>query len=88
MAEKFVGKWNFVESENIDAFMEQVGVGLAFRTIAANLKPVLEVTVNGNHWKLVATSTFKTIVTEFELGVEFDEETPFGPKMKVNFNFF
>jgi hypothetical protein len=61
---------------------------LALCTIAAKLKPVLEVTVNGNHWKLVATSTFKTIVTEFELGVEFDEETPFGPKMKVNFNFF
>uniref|UniRef100_A0A914DW57 Lipocalin/cytosolic fatty-acid binding domain-containing protein n=1 Tax=Acrobeloides nanus TaxID=290746 RepID=A0A914DW57_9BILA len=85
MAEKFVGKWNFVESENIDDFMKQVGVSLALRTIVAKLKPVLEVTVNGNHCKLVSTSTFKTIVTEFELGVEFDEETPFGPKMKTTF---
>jgi len=85
MAEKFVGKWNLVESENFDAYMKQVGVGWATRTMAAKLKPVLEVTVNGNHVKMTSTSTFKTVVTEFDLGVEFDEETADGRKMKSTF---
>uniref|UniRef100_A0A914DX41 Cytosolic fatty-acid binding proteins domain-containing protein n=1 Tax=Acrobeloides nanus TaxID=290746 RepID=A0A914DX41_9BILA len=85
MAEKFVGKWNLVESENFDAYMKQVGVGWATRTMAAKLKPVLEVTVNGNHVKMVSTSTFKTVVTEFDLGVEFEEETADGRKMKSTF---
>lgn len=52
--------------------------------MAAKLKPVLEIVVSGNHWKMVSTSTFKTVVTEFDLGVEFDEETADGRKMKVS----
>ncbi|KAI1720716.1 lipocalin / cytosolic fatty-acid binding protein family domain-containing protein [Ditylenchus destructor] len=85
MAEQFVGKWNLVESENFDAYMKQVGVGLVTRKIAANLKPVLDFTVDGDHWKMVSTSTFKTVVTEFDLGKEFDETTADGRVLKSVF---
>ena len=53
--------------------------------MAGKLKPVIEITVTGNHWKIVQSSTVKTIVTEFDLGVEFDEDTPDGRKMKVTY---
>uniref|UniRef100_A0A915EKX9 Cytosolic fatty-acid binding proteins domain-containing protein n=1 Tax=Ditylenchus dipsaci TaxID=166011 RepID=A0A915EKX9_9BILA len=86
MADQFVGKWNLVDSDNFDAYMKQVGVGLVTRKIAANLKPTLDISTEGpNHWKIVSTSTFKTFATEFDLGKEFEEETADGRKMKSVF---
>lgn len=52
-AEQFVGKWNLVESENFDEYMKTIGVSYLTRKMAANLKPVLTIEVNGDHWKLV-----------------------------------
>jgi len=87
MAEQFVGKWNLIESENFDEYMKKVGVGLMTRKMAGALKPVLDISVEGNHWKMVSTSTFKTVVTEFDLDKEFEETTPDGRQMKSTFKF-
>jgi hypothetical protein len=85
MTDKFVGKWNLIESENFDAYMKEVGVGLMTRKIASTLKPVLDIEVSGNHWKMTSTSTFKTVVTEFDLNQEFEETTADGRKLKSKF---
>ncbi|CAG9534411.1 unnamed protein product [Cercopithifilaria johnstoni] len=85
VAEKFIGTWTFVESENFDAYMKQIGVGLIMRTVAKNLKPTLTFSVDGKKWKIVSESTFKTHVWEFELGEEFDETTADGRQVKSKF---
>ncbi|VDM06979.1 unnamed protein product [Wuchereria bancrofti] len=85
VAEKFVGTWTFAESENFDAYLKQIGVGLIMRGIAKNLKPTLTFSVNGNKWKIVSESRFKKHVWEFELGEEFDETTPDGRQVKSKF---
>uniref|UniRef100_A0A0R3S0L3 FABP domain-containing protein n=1 Tax=Elaeophora elaphi TaxID=1147741 RepID=A0A0R3S0L3_9BILA len=83
VANKFIGTWTFVQSENFDAYLKQIGVGLIMRSIAKNLKPTLIFSVDGNKWKIVSDSNFKKHVWEFELGEEFTETTPDGRQVKV-----
>uniref|UniRef100_A0A1I7YPJ2 FABP domain-containing protein n=1 Tax=Steinernema glaseri TaxID=37863 RepID=A0A1I7YPJ2_9BILA len=78
----FVGKWNFVSSENFEQYLKHVGVGLMTRKVESTLKPVLSFKVDGDKWTITSTSTFKVIVAEFVLGQEFDEITSDGRQMK------
>uniref|UniRef100_A0A914EE02 Lipocalin/cytosolic fatty-acid binding domain-containing protein n=1 Tax=Acrobeloides nanus TaxID=290746 RepID=A0A914EE02_9BILA len=82
MADVFAGKWVLKGAENMDAYLKQEGVGLVMRKLATSVYPTVEITITGNHWKIVTSSTVKTIVVEFDLGVEFDEVTPDGRKLK------
>ncbi|VDM96640.1 unnamed protein product [Thelazia callipaeda] len=86
-AENFVGSWNLVDSENFDAYLKQIGVGMITRGIARNVKPTLTFTVEGNKWKIVSESTFRKHVWEFELGKEFNETTADGRQVKSIFFF-
>uniref|UniRef100_A0A914EG59 Lipocalin/cytosolic fatty-acid binding domain-containing protein n=1 Tax=Acrobeloides nanus TaxID=290746 RepID=A0A914EG59_9BILA len=82
MADVFAGKWVLKEMENMDAYLKQLGVGLVMRKLATSVYPTLEITITGDHWKIVTSSTMKTIVVEFNLGIEFDEVTPDGRKLR------
>lgn len=80
----FVGHWNFLDSENFDEYLKEAGVGFMTRKVASTLKPTLDFEVNGDHWKITSTSTFKTIVIEFDLNNEFEEITGDGRKLNVS----
>lgn len=84
-SEEFVGKWNVESSDNFDEYLKEVGIGLIMRKMACALKPVLDITVSGDYWKITSTSTFKTFSVEFKLNEEFDETTADGRTMKVSF---
>ncbi|KAI6213321.1 Fatty acid-binding protein-like protein 6 [Aphelenchoides besseyi] len=84
MSEQFVGKWNLLESEGFDEYMKEIGISFLTRKMANNLKPQLDIQVNGDHWKITSTSTFKTTVLEFDLNKPFDETTPDGRTLKVH----
>lgn len=88
MSEKFVGKWNLLESENFDAYLKHIGIGIIQRKLATSIKPSLLIDVNESHWKMTSVSTFKTHSIEFDLGVEFTEETIDGRKMKASHFYF
>lgn len=60
------------------------GVGFALRQIGKSATPVLTVTQNGDEYTIVSSTTFKTAELKFKLGVEFEENTPDGRKMKVS----
>uniref|UniRef100_A0A914EF49 Cytosolic fatty-acid binding proteins domain-containing protein n=1 Tax=Acrobeloides nanus TaxID=290746 RepID=A0A914EF49_9BILA len=85
-AQKFVGKWQLSESENFDAYLKAANVGFLARTAAKTIKSSLEFIVDGNHWKMISTSTFKTTTLEFDIGQEFEHETIDGRKMKSTFS--
>lgn len=38
MADKFIGKWKFVDSDNFGDYLKEVGVGFATRTAAQAIK--------------------------------------------------
>lgn len=65
--------------------MKAVGVGFIARQAGAVVKPVLDIEVSGDHWKVTSTATFrKPFTMEFDLGKEFERETADGRKMKVS----
>ena len=82
-SQQFVGKWKLVESDNFDAYMKQVGIGWVTRKAGNMAKPIVDISVQGDHWVMDTRSTFKDVHTEFQLGKEFEEQTPDGRKMKV-----
>ena len=59
------------------------GVGFATRKMGNLAKPTLEITQNGDDWKLKTISTFKTTEIDFKVGQEFDEKTADGRDVKV-----
>ncbi|XP_067687560.1 sodium/calcium exchanger regulatory protein 1-like [Haliotis asinina] len=77
------GTWNLVETDNFDAYMAAVGVGLVTRKVAGALKPTQEVKVDGDNWEIRTVSTFKTSELKFTVGTTFDECTPDGRKCKT-----
>ncbi|KAI6243307.1 Fatty acid-binding-like protein 5 [Aphelenchoides fujianensis] len=82
MSSEFVGKWELVESENFDAYMKHVGFNFLARKVAATLKPTVEITIDGERWRIALITPFKTIVTKFELDREFEEESSDGRQVK------
>ncbi|XP_012671852.1 fatty acid-binding protein, adipocyte-like [Clupea harengus] len=83
MAEKFVGTWKMVESENFDDYLKALGVGFALRQVAGRAKPSLIISVDGDGTvTLKSQSTFKNTEIKFKINEEFDETTGDDRKTK------
>nr|CAI5860832.1 unnamed protein product [Callosobruchus analis] len=84
MVDAFLGKkYKLDSSENFDEFMRALGVGLVTRKMGNAVSPVVELKKEGDEYVLSSTSTFKNVVLKFKPGVEFDQETPDGRKVKA-----
>lgn len=75
-------KYKLNTSDNFDDYMKALGVGLITRKMGNTVSPTIELTENNGEYTLSSSSTFKNTVITFKLGVEFDEETPDGRKVK------
>ncbi|KAF7686995.1 fatty acid-binding protein, intestinal [Silurus meridionalis] len=77
----FNGPWKVDRSENYDKFMEQMGIGLVKRKLAAhdNLKITLE--QNGDKFHVKEVSTFRTLELDFTLGVTFEYSLADGTEL-------
>merc|ERR1712055_322634 len=80
---KLAGKWKLESTDNFDNFMKAVGVGMVMRKMGGAAKPSQEISINGDTWTIKTISTFKNTEITFQLGVEFDETTADGRKMKT-----
>ncbi|XP_044261059.1 fatty acid-binding protein, adipocyte isoform X2 [Tribolium madens] len=76
-------KYKLASSENFDEFMKALGVGLVTRKVGNAVSPVVELTKNDDEYTLSSSSTFKNVVLKFKPGVEFDQDTPDGRKVKA-----
>ncbi|KAL1500835.1 hypothetical protein ABEB36_006266 [Hypothenemus hampei] len=79
-------KYKLESSENFDEYMKELGVGLITRKVGNSVSPVVDLTKDGDEYVLTSNSTFKHVVTKFKPGVEFDQETPDGRKVKATIN--
>lgn len=59
-----------------------VGVNMMLRQVGNSVYPTVELTKNGDEYTFSTSSTFKNTVIKFKEGVEFDEETLDGRKIK------
>ncbi|XP_041931605.1 fatty acid-binding protein, adipocyte-like [Alosa sapidissima] len=83
MAEKFVGTWKIVESENFDEYLKELGVGFALRQIASRAKPSQIVTLDTDGTITMKTlTTFKNTEIKFKLNEEFEQITGDDRKTK------
>ncbi|KAB5515578.1 hypothetical protein PHYPO_G00248550 [Pangasianodon hypophthalmus] len=77
----FNGTWKVDRSEDYDKFMEQMGINLVKRKLAAhdNLKITLE--QNGDTFHVKEVSTFRTLELNFTLGVTFEYSLADGTEL-------
>ncbi|CAF0937762.1 unnamed protein product [Rotaria sordida] len=81
------GTWDYVDSENFDDYMKELGVGMTARLAAKGMKPRLVINENGGKWTVRSESSLKTTSYDFTPGAEFDETTPDGREVKSTIKF-
>lgn len=79
------GVWKLTSSENFDELMKALGVGLITRKIGNAQKPTVTIKATGDDWEITTESTLKTNKMNFKLGVEQDQETLDGRKVRSTF---
>ena len=78
-----LGKYKLASSDNFDAFLKEIGIGLVTRKMANAASPSLEISQEEDgHIVLKAIAPFRTQTTCFKPGLEFDEERMDGKKVK------
>ncbi|XP_018551190.1 fatty acid-binding protein, intestinal [Lates calcarifer] len=77
----FNGTWKIDRSENYEKFMEQMGINLVKRKLAAhdNLKITIE--QNGDKFHVKESSNFRTLDIDFNLGVTFEYSLADGTEL-------
>ncbi|KAM3865185.1 fatty acid-binding protein, intestinal [Diretmus argenteus] len=77
----FNGTWKIDHSENYDEFMQQMGVNMVKRKLAAhdNLQMTIEQTGDKVHVK--ESSAFRTLKIDFTLGVPFEYSLADGTEL-------
>jgi hypothetical protein len=64
-------------------FLSELGVGIILRKAATCSTPTMEITKNGDKWKIVTKTILKSVELNFELGVPFEEVSTDGRKCKT-----
>ena len=85
--EALKGSWDYVDGENFDDYMKEIGVGLTTRLAAKGIKPRLIISEAGGKWTVRAESSIKTTSYDFTPDVEFNETTPDGREVKSTISF-
>ncbi|XP_076003855.1 fatty acid-binding protein, intestinal [Genypterus blacodes] len=82
----FNGTWKVDRSENYEKFMEQMGVNMVKRKLAAhdNLKIILE--QSGDKFHVKEGSNFRTLEMDFTLGVTFEYSLADGTELSGSWN--
>jgi len=82
-----LGTWGLDSQEGFDEYMKHIGVGMIMRKMGNTLKPDFIVSKEGDSWKMVTSSTFKTTEVTFKEGEEFEETTADDRTVKATINF-
>ncbi|XP_061166328.1 fatty acid-binding protein, intestinal-like [Saccostrea echinata] len=84
---KFEGNWQCVEIENMDPFLEAMGVNIIKRKAAAVLKPNLIITVKDGKMEFVRKLPMKEVRNQFALDEEIEvSEDGHKYKAKVSYS--
>ena len=80
------GTYIRTEAENYEDFLSMLGVSFLLRKAAAWTMwtiPTMEITNNGNRWKIITKTILKSVEMDFELGVPFGDISIDGHKYKT-----
>ncbi|CAD7093311.1 unnamed protein product [Hermetia illucens] len=76
-------KYKLEKSENLDAYMEALGVSAENRKLGNTIFPTVSLVKNGDEYEYTTASTVRNNVMKFKPGVEFDLDTLDGRKTKA-----
>ncbi|CAH2000514.1 unnamed protein product [Acanthoscelides obtectus] len=76
------GKYVCEKNENLNEFFSSIGIPFVPRKIMCNSSPSMEIKKEGEKWTITTITLFRTAVTEFKLGEEYEEDMP-GGKLRV-----
>lgn len=73
---KFNGKWDYIDSENVDTFLKELKVNLFMRKALGLMKPSLCILNHKNVWSISVMTVFKNKELFFTEGEEFQQSKP------------
>ncbi|XP_059149155.1 fatty acid-binding protein 2, liver-like [Physella acuta] len=65
MAEALIGKWRYESMENLDTYMDAIGVPEQVKEMAREHNPEVEISKSGSDWTITTTVGEKVIVTKY-----------------------
>ena len=68
---QMTGTYTRTEEKDYDKFLSKLGVNFMLRKAATISTPNMEITETGGKWKMVTSTSLKSIVLEFELVIIF-----------------
>ena len=71
----------------MDAFLKEMGVGMAIRLLAKSMNPRVTISEKDGKWTLRTEMPMKNSSITFTSSVPFDDKTPDGHEIKVGFIF-
>ncbi|XP_078065032.1 retinol-binding protein 1-like [Mustelus asterias] len=74
MCVNYSGFYSLSRQENLDSYLEALGINLPLRKIVCFLSPDKEISQNGDHMIIKTLTTFRNYVMEFDIGIEFAED--------------
>ncbi|NXP12807.1 FABPI protein, partial [Thinocorus orbignyianus] len=82
----FNGTWKVEKNENYEKFMEAMGVNMVKRKLGAHDNLKFTIQQDGNKFNVKESSNFRSIETEFTLGVEFEHSLADGTELTGSWN--
>nr|XP_033785145.1 fatty acid-binding protein, intestinal-like [Geotrypetes seraphini] len=82
----FDGTWKVDHNDNYEKFMETMGVNAVKRKLAAHDNLKITIKQNGNQFNITESSTFRSIVINFTLGVQFEYSLADGTELEGTWN--
>ena len=64
---QMTGTYTRTEEKDYDKFLSKLGVNFMLRKAATISTPTMEITESGGKWKMVTSTSLKSIVLEFEM---------------------
>ena len=68
---QMTGTYTRTEEKDYDKFLSKLGVNFMLRKAATISTPTMEITESGGKWKMVTSTSLKSIVLEFEMVITF-----------------
>lgn len=84
---KLIGTWSLESSENLNAFLKQLGMSLNKRKMSVDLKPTLAISHDNDSWCIAVDMKTKGHETIFREGVEIDTSNELKFVFDIRFSF-
>lgn len=83
---KMSGRYKRVKEENYDAYLSALGANFVIRKAMTASTPQIDIIeISTGTWKLVWTTTLKSVELQFEIGKAFEEVTNYGVRCTMLF---